>query len=104
MCGSLDAYCRLPRKARGCDVRTALPIGRHAETYKLLRRADGVLIALQTDEDEDVAPLSQQGGRLWASYSSDNGATFSPPAVLASGIDESFAGILAPDGQSVLLC
>ena len=96
-------YCRLPRKARACDVRTALPIGSHAETYKLLRRADGLLIALQTDKDEDLAPLSQRGGRLWASYSSDNGATFSPPAVLASGIDQSFAGILAPDGQSVLL-
>ncbi|HEY6890515.1 MAG TPA: hypothetical protein VI300_22115 [Solirubrobacter sp.] len=96
-------YCRLPRGKRACDVRVALPIGKHAETYKLLRRGDGVLIALQTDADEDGAPLSRQGGRLWASYSSDNGATFSPPAVLASGIDESFAGILSPDGQSVLL-
>jgi hypothetical protein len=96
-------YCRLPRKARACDVRTALPIGSPSESYKLLRRADGVLIALQTDKDEDLAPLSQKGGRLWASYSTDDGATFSPPAILASGIDESFAGTLAPDGQSVLL-
>jgi hypothetical protein len=96
-------YCRLPRNARACDVRTALPIGSPAETYRLFRRADGVLIAVQTDEDEDGAPLNQKGGRLWASYSSDNGATFSPPAVLASDIDGSYAAALAPDGQSVLL-
>jgi hypothetical protein len=95
-------YCRLPRGARACDVRTALPIGSPAETYKIFRRADGVLIAVQTDED-DAAPLNQLGGRLWASYSSDNGATFSPPAVLASGIDGSYAAALSPDGQSVLL-
>jgi hypothetical protein len=96
-------YCRLPRKARACDVRTALPIGGTALSYKLLRRADGVLVAVQTDKDEDLAPLSRQGGRLWASYSSDNGATFSPPAVIASGIDSSYAATLTPDGQSVLL-
>ena len=76
-------------RSAACDVRTALPIGNHAETYKLFRRADGVLIAVQTDKDEDGAPLNQLGGRLWASFSSDNGATFSPPAVLASNIDAS---------------
>jgi hypothetical protein len=96
-------YCRLPRGARACDIRTALPIGGHAERTNLFRRADGLLVAVQTDKDEDVAPLNQIGGRLWASYSSDNGVTFSPPAVIASNIDSSYPVALAPDGQSVLL-
>jgi hypothetical protein len=95
-------YCRLPRGARACDIRTALPIGGHAETFRLFRRADGVLIAVQTDKD-DAAPLNQSGGQLWVSTSSDNGATFSAPVVLASNIDGSYATALAPDGQSVLL-
>jgi hypothetical protein len=96
-------YCRLPRNARKCDVATALPIGAHAETYRLFRRADGLLVAAQTDKDEHGAPLDQQGGRMWVSFSSDNGATFTPPAVLASGIDSSYPTALSADGQSVLL-
>src|SRR5690349_16944230 len=41
-------YCRLPRGARACDVRTALPIGAVAQYHDLYRRGAGVLIAVQT--------------------------------------------------------
>jgi hypothetical protein len=96
-------YCRLPRGARACDVRTALPIGGVAQYYDIYRRADGVLIAVQTVKDDSYLPLDGQGGTLWASVSADNGTTFSAPAPIAGGIDDFHPAGLAPDGQSLML-
>src|SRR3954469_18368236 len=96
-------YCRLPRGAQACDVRTALPIGGVAQYYDIYRRADGVLIAVQTVKDDSYLPLDGQGGTLWASVSADNGTTFSAPAPIAGGIDDFHPAGLAPDGQSLML-
>jgi hypothetical protein len=96
-------YCRVPRRGRGCDVRTPLPIGGSAQYSALYRRGDGLLIAVQTVEDTESSPLDGQDGVLYASFSSDNGATFTPPAVIATGIDDFFPVELSPDGQAIML-
>lgn len=93
-------YCRLPRNARACDVRTFMPLAESTDEARIFRRAsDGALIAVQTD---DLFRPSGGTGALWASYSVDNGATFSPPVALAYGAHNFDAISLSADGQALV--
>ena len=85
-------YCRLPRGATACDIRTALTDLDDFEQVWILRRdSDGVLIAVARDTN-----------KLWLAYSSDGGASFVPAGFNAAEVGLAETMTLAPDGQSVL--
>jgi len=91
--GSFSApqYCRLPRGATACDVRSALTGADHTEQVKLLRRdSDGVLIA-----------LARESNRVAIEYSFDGGASFTPSAFNEALVGSAETFTLAPGGQSV---
>jgi hypothetical protein len=91
-------YCRLPRGARHCDVRVAMPLADSSGPAYIVRRAsDGALFVVQTSdpEPEDFT---------WVRESRDHGLTWSPPRVL--GTNNGLLGLadvqLGPDGDSLL--
>jgi hypothetical protein len=91
-------YCRLPRGARHCDVRVAMPLADSSGAAYIVRRpSDGALIVVQSS-----APLPDI--LTWARISLDDGATWSAPAVIASGLgDTGFDDVeLSADGGSVI--
>jgi hypothetical protein len=89
-------YCRLPRRARACDVRAVMPLPAHPVTARIHRRAaDGALIVAAADARDGV-------GTLWVSYSLDGGRTFTPMGALATGQDGATPVGLSPDGQGVV--
>jgi hypothetical protein len=93
------AYCRLPRNAQACDVRTAMPLADASGAPYIVRRSDGVLIVVQsTDYQQPAFPT----GATWIQASLDSGATFSAPAPVAAGSQDLQAVLAAPDGQSLL--
>jgi hypothetical protein len=95
-----EGYCRLPRKATACDVRTALPLDERLGRPAILQRADGVLlIVATTNESIDGTDLT---GRTYVWTSGDRGATWSEPVPSAAGSDDLSRALLAPDGQAVL--
>src|SRR5687767_11031905 len=59
------SYCRLPRKATACDVRTFLPLPAYPVSARIDQRAaDGALIVAAADARDEV-------GTLWTAYSFD---------------------------------
>src|SRR3954451_975543 len=93
-------YCRLPRGARACDIRTFLPLDDPKQGPLIFRRpADGALIVVQSNWEHP--PDTLRLGTTWARYSFDNGATWQGPVVLATGSWDVTAAALAVDGQSV---
>ena len=87
-------YCRLPRRATGCEVRTALPLPAGEGRPRILRRADGLLIVA----------ASRNVGTSWATFvliSADGGTTWSAPAVVGTALWSIAAIELTPDGQAL---
>ena len=83
--GPGTTYCRLPRKARACDVSTFLPLD-DAQPPFIRERADGVLILLVSADNV-----------LYLRLSPDRGVTWSAPAAIGAGVPVSAE--LAPGGQ-----
>jgi hypothetical protein len=83
--GAGSTYCRLPRKARACDVRSFLPL-EGAQSPFIRERADGVLFLLVSAENV-----------LYLRTSPDRGVTWSAPAAIGAGTPVSAE--LAPGGQ-----
>jgi hypothetical protein len=81
-------YCRLPRAARACDVRSFLPLD-FAQPPFLRERADGVLIL-----------LTGANGLLYLRTSADRGVTWSAPAAISNSAPASAE--LAPGGQAAV--
>ncbi|HEY7075488.1 MAG TPA: hypothetical protein VH418_08965 [Solirubrobacteraceae bacterium] len=91
-------YCRLPRGARHCDVRVAMPLGDSSGPAYIVRRpSDGALFVVQSN-----APLPDD--LTWVRVSLDHGATWSAPHVI--GADNGLLGLddvqLSADGGSLL--
>jgi hypothetical protein len=91
-------YCRLPRGARRCDVRVAMPLADSSgPAYVVRRPADGALFVVQSN-----APLPDE--LTWVRASLDDGATWSAPSVIGSG--NALLGFddvqLSADGGSLL--
>ena len=87
-------YCRIPRGATACAVRTRLPLAPGQGRPRILWRADGVLI---------VAAARNEDG-AWTTYvltSADGGATWSAPAATGTASFDIDAVELSPDGQSL---
>ncbi len=85
--GPGSTYCRLPRNARACDVRSFLPLD-GAQAPFIRERADGVLILLASAENV-----------LYLRSSGDRGVTWSAPAAIGTGTPSSAE--IAPGGQGV---
>jgi len=91
-------YCRLPRNARTCDVRTLLPLAERYDAPQLRRRADGALLLIGvTDESDDTGLY----GFTYVFISLDNGVTWSVPKAIAGGEYGLSAVALAADGNAV---
>ena len=91
-------YCRLPRGARRCDVRVAMPLPDSSDPAYIVRRpSDGALFVVQSS-----APLPNDF--TWVRVSVNDVATWSAPAVLGSG--NGLLGLvdvqLSADGGSLL--
>jgi hypothetical protein len=85
-------YCRLPRRATACDVRSTIAGADHAEQVEILRReSDGVLIA-----------VAREASEVSLAFSSDGGATFTPAVRNPTPVGYAETFTLAPGGQSVL--
>ncbi|HWK27038.1 MAG TPA: hypothetical protein VNS09_10760 [Solirubrobacter sp.] len=99
-----QAYCRLPRGARACDVRSdlsqPLAAGDFLEPPALFDRPDGTLLMVIASTERQ--PVTSLSGRTYYRVSADRGATWSAPVGVAWG-NHGFGGIrLTPDGQVVL--
>ena len=100
---SIATYCRLPRGARACDVRTEMPLDLSDDPRIFRRASDGALIVLQVDgRDYDSDPANFVSGGAWIRVSTDGGATFSAPALIATGIGSPNAVELAADGEALV--
>jgi hypothetical protein len=84
--GAGSTYCRLPRKATACDVRTFLPLD-GGQNPHIFERADGALLIIVGAE-----------GFSYLRTSADRGVTWSAPVVISNATPGSV--VLAPDGQS----
>ena len=95
-----QAYCRLPRNAKACDVLTPLPLAEHAGRVKIFRRAaDGALLIAQGSGAEN--PAGGYGG-TWLRVSIDNGATWAGPYPIGTGLRRLDDLALSIDGASLL--
>ncbi len=99
--GGAQIYCRLPRNAKACDIRTALPLA--GEPFlsgpKLLQRGDGALLMIVSTNER--LSNDDQTGITYLRGSGDGGATWSAPTPIATGTYSHAAVALAPDGQSI---
>ncbi len=94
-------YCRLPRNAPACDIRTALPVDRRAGYAQIFRRpADGALLIVQGSQGA-TEPVEQ--GVVSLRFSLDGGVTWQGPQPIATGTSAFNWATLALDGQSVAL-
>ena len=78
-----DVYCRLPRGARACDVRTVLGPPSGDGSRAILDRPDGTLALIRSTYESDDALGTR--GRTYLRVSADRGLTWTPPAVIAYG-------------------
>jgi hypothetical protein len=95
-----DVYCRMPRGARACDVRTVLGPPSGDGSRAILDRPDGTLALIRSTYESDDALGTR--GRTYLRVSADRGLTWTPPAVIAYGSETLGAAELARDGQSLL--
>ena len=95
-------FCRLPRRARACDVRAALPGISDPEgpAYLVRRQPDGALFVVQGGSGASPA---QRGRAAWLWSSGDGGRTWAGPALLSTGVAPNRAVRLSPDGAAVFL-
>jgi hypothetical protein len=85
--GAGSTYCRLPRKASACDVRSFLPLD-GAASPQIVQRGDGVLVLIVPASTGTYLRTSADGGVTWSA----------PVAISPAG----FASVaLAPGEQSV---
>ena len=85
--GAGSTYCRLPRKARACDVRSFLPL-EGAVGPHIFERGDGVLVLVVAASEGTFARTSPDRGVTWSA----------PLAISPAGVA---AVALAPGEQSV---
>jgi hypothetical protein len=95
-----DVYCRLPRGAAACDVRTPLPLPGADGGLAIKDRPDGTLVLVRSTSEADDALGTR--GRTYVRSSPDRGVTWTAPAVVAYG-SRRFASVeLSSDAQSLL--
>ena len=81
--GAGTTYCRLPRRARGCEVRTFLPLAGAGRPH-LFERADGALVLFVAADGIGYVRTSADRGATW---SAPAGITDFVPAAVAPGPD-----------------
>jgi hypothetical protein len=91
-------YCRLPRRARGCDIRTTLVMPGVGQPPRIRLRPDGAIFVVgaidETDEDRTYR------GATYLFASSDRGLTWSGPSRIAVNNYAFSAVSLSNDGRS----
>ena len=95
-----DVYCRLPRGAAACDVRTVLPLPGADGGLAILDRPDGTLALVRSTPASDDALGTS--GRTYVRVSADRGVTWTPATVVAYGTHRFGSVELTGDGQSLL--
>ena len=91
-------YCRLPRNARACDIRTTLVMPGVGEPPRIRLRADGAIFVVgATDEADDDRTYR---GATYLFASADRGLTWSGPSRIAINNYAFSAVSLANDGQA----
>lgn len=87
-------YCRIPRGATTCAVRTRLPLAPGQGRPRIVLRPDGVLIVA----------AARNADAAWTTYvltSADGGGTWSAPAATGTASYDIAAIELSPDGQAL---
>jgi hypothetical protein len=95
-----DVYCRIPRGAAGCDIRTQLPLAGGDGRPWLIDRPDGTLVIVRSTSQSDSALGTV--GRTYVRTSADRGVSWSPPTVIARGSYGFSAVELTRDSGSLL--
>jgi hypothetical protein len=94
-----QAYCRLPRNAKACDVLAPLPLEEQDGRVKIFRRAaDGALLIVQGSGAENPAGGY---GATWLRSSIDGGVTWQGPVPIGTGLRRLDDLTLSNDGASV---
>jgi hypothetical protein len=94
-----QTFCRLPKKAKACDILTPLPLDQSYGPIKVVRRAtDGALFIFQgSTADLDDATH----GVTWMRDSIDGGATWQGPFAIGTGVTHIDGSALSNDGASL---
>jgi hypothetical protein len=94
-----DVYCRIPRGAAACDIRTPLPLSGDGRPW-IIDRSDGTLAIVRATSQSDSAVGTV--GRTYVRVSADRGVSWSAPALIAQGSYGFSAVEPARDGGSLL--